>query len=63
MGILKTLQRLEAATDRCSRGWMFLKCWEILKDYQSVGNHLKILKERMFDKVACSLTTTLLKEN
>ena len=44
MDTLKTLQRLEAATEKCSGKYMLLKCRNILKDYKSECNPLKMLK-------------------
>ena len=53
MTVLKTLLWIEAATEKCSREKTFLKFWEILNDYKSERDSLKIsLKERIFDKVA-----------
>ena len=44
MNILKTLQRLEAASELCSGNYTFLKCQKILKDHKSEQNPLKMLK-------------------
>ena len=44
MNVLKTLQQLEAATERCSEKYTFLNCRETFKSYKSESNPLKILK-------------------
>ena len=44
MNILKTLQQLQAATEKGSGKQMFLKSQEILKDFKSERNPLKMLK-------------------
>ena len=48
MNILKTLQELEAATKEGFGKKMFLKCREILKDYKSNQNPLKMFKGTHF---------------
>ena len=48
MNILKILQQLEAATEKGFGKKMFQKCWEILKDYKSERNPLKIIKARFW---------------
>ena len=44
MNILKTLQQLEAATEKGSGKQRFQKSQEILKNYKSEHNPLKMLK-------------------
>ena len=48
INILKTLQELEAATKEGFGKKMFLKCREILKDYKSDQNPLKMFKGTHF---------------
>ena len=48
MNILKTLQELEAATKEGFGKKMFLKWREILKDYKSDQNPLKMFKGTHF---------------
>ena len=52
MDILKTLQQLEAATEKGSGKQRFQKGQEILKDYESKRNPLKMLKAHIFGNVA-----------
>ena len=51
MKILKTWQQLEVATEKGSWKQMFLKYREILKDYKSNRNPLKMLKTHFFGNV------------
>ena len=44
MNILKTLQQVEVITEKGSGKQSFQKCREILKDYKSKRNPLKMLK-------------------
>ena len=41
---LKTLQRLETVTEKCSGEKTFLNIWEILKNYKSDRNPLNMLE-------------------
>ena len=59
----KPYQRLEAAAEKCSGKYKFLKCRKILKDYKSEQNPLKMLKGVLFGKVAGPSSATLPKKN
>ena len=58
----KPYQQLEAAAEKCSGKYKFLKCRKILKDYKSEQNPLKMLKGVLFGKVAGPLSATLPKK-
>ena len=45
---MKTLQRLEAAAEKYSGKQTSLKCLQILKDYKSEQNPLKLIEEAHF---------------
>ena len=51
INILKALQQLKVATEEGSRKQMFLKYQEILKDYKSERNPLKMLKVQFLVKL------------